>query len=543
MQPTETKPHETILNEHVPLSQTRLWDYQRNFYLKQGINAWANKVPFYITSNPYIANSYANIIIRFLQDCRNQNHLDAAVPFYIVEIGAGSGTFAFHLLKRLSELKELLSVDTHFTYVMTDMVQENIDFWRTHESFQAFIASGRLDFAYFDAEISTDIFLLESKITLDARKNTGRKNPFVFIANYCFDSLRHDVFEISGNRLSEGLCTLTTDDTNLSEDGVHELSAIRLAFDFKEMQLPYYQDEILNRLLHHYTNPASDQYLSFPVGALQCICHLSAISDGRFLMISSDKGFSKHLDIYQKDIPQIVFHDNCFSLSVNFDVISEYFLHTGGDSFKQFTEQSLTTCAFVSGFSFSRLQETSLALETCLNAFGHSTINNLFLNYNFTNNLSTIESILPFLGAIRWDTGAFNHCRVIIVNQIRSGNARTSDIADLKEKMSRIESNFYMLPKAVDTFFDIGVFYQETMEFTLAIDYYKKSIHYFGEKDISLYNMGLCHYFLKQPAEAIHCFIEALKHNPKYIMARGWISYIESVSQLSTASPPPGPAV
>jgi hypothetical protein len=43
--------------------------------------------------------------------------------------------------------------------------------------------------------------------------------------------------------------------------------------------------------------------------------------------------------------------------------------------------------------------------------------------------------------------------------------------------------------------------------------------------------MGLCHYFLKQPEEAVKNFTAALKHTPDYIMARGWISQIASEAE------------
>ena len=527
MEPVAADATEIILDENIPFSRSTIWEYQRDFYFQQNINAWARKVPFYITSNPYIANSYATVIIRFIQDCRKNNEMDPGKPFYVVELAAGSGTFSFYLIKRLFELRRSLAVNVRLVYVMTDLVEQNINYWRQHKAFQSFIDTGELDFAHFDAEASTEISLLNSGITLQPEKSKSKKNPFVFIANYCFDSLRTDVFRILDNKLLEGLCKLTTERSNLKEGKVDELNKVKVAFSFEEASLPYYQHDVLNKILLHYLSTAEGQYISFPIGSLMCIKSLMEIAGNRLLLISSDKGYSKHLEHHQSEAPGIVFHDNCFSVSVNFDAFKQYFKLSGGDSFNQFTEQALTTCAFTSGFKFSALQETSLALHTSLNAFGHSTINSLFLNYNFTSNLSDIESILPFLGAIGWDAGAFNSCRDIIVNQIRNGYARISDLEDLKEKMSQIEENVYMLPQAIDTFFDIGLFYQETLQHALALAYYEKSIRHFGEKDVTLYNMGLCYHFMKKPNEAIEKFSQALVHNPSYILARGWISQIQ----------------
>jgi tetratricopeptide (TPR) repeat protein len=528
MEEIKTTDGEVIIDECVPFSQSKLWDFQRSFYFNESINAWTEKVPFYVTSNPYIANSYAHFTIRFIQDCLKNKSLDPKLPFYIVELGAGSGTFSFYLLNRILELKKLLSIDIKLVYVMTDLIQSNIDFWMNHEGFQPFVDLEQLDFACFDAEESTEIELIRSGVKIRQDESNTTKNPFIFIANYCFDSLRHDVFQVSNNKIYEGLCRSTTPIENFHNGRVKQLDKVGLEFEYHEISLPYYQHESLNELLLHYAQTTDNQYISFPIGSLMCIKTLKGLSNDKLLLISSDKGFSKHLEIYQSEEPELVFHDNCFSMSVNFDIIGQYFKFLGGDNFYQFTEQSLTTCAFLSGYKFDEMHETSLALETYLNSFGHTTINNLFLNEDFTNTFTSIESILPLLGASKWDVRVFNSCLEVLVSQVRAGYARISDIEDLKEKMPIIEHNFYKYPNTVDTFFDIGLFYQETMNYEDSLNYYEKSLSHFGEKENTLYNMGLCYYFLEQPEKAIIKFTQALKYNPDHLMARGWISKIES---------------
>jgi len=56
------KENTTILEQDRPLSQSVLWNFQREFYKREGMEAWNWQVPFYVTSNPYIANSYASLI-------------------------------------------------------------------------------------------------------------------------------------------------------------------------------------------------------------------------------------------------------------------------------------------------------------------------------------------------------------------------------------------------------------------------------------------------------------------------------------------------
>jgi hypothetical protein len=122
-----------VLEPPTPLSASKLWRWQRGFYEREGIAAWAGKIPFYITSNPAIADSYAQILIRLLQDRSRTETVDPAEPFFVVELGAGHGAFGFHALRRLLELREALGLaHVPLVYVMTDFVQRNVDFWRSH---------------------------------------------------------------------------------------------------------------------------------------------------------------------------------------------------------------------------------------------------------------------------------------------------------------------------------------------------------------------------------------------------------------------------
>jgi len=180
------------LKQKVRLSQTNLWQKQGDFYQKQGINAWNGKVPFYATSNPSIANSYAHIIVTFMQELKAQNKLTEE-PIYIVEFGCGSGTFSFYLLQRLAELKQSLGkLLPAFVYVMSDIVIDNIEFWEKHEAFQPYINEGLLNFAQFDLAQDKALKLRRHSIALDEQS----KSQYVFIANYLFDTLAHDVYKI-----------------------------------------------------------------------------------------------------------------------------------------------------------------------------------------------------------------------------------------------------------------------------------------------------------------------------------------------------------
>ena len=95
-----------VIEKNRRLADSILWKLQREYFERQGIEAWRQgTVPHYITSNPFIAGAYARLVSGFLRDCTSGTRcLATGQPVYIVEIGAGSGRFAYHFLKNFRKL-------------------------------------------------------------------------------------------------------------------------------------------------------------------------------------------------------------------------------------------------------------------------------------------------------------------------------------------------------------------------------------------------------------------------------------------------------
>src|SRR3990167_830099 len=182
------------LDKDQRFSKACLWQLMRDYYAKQGIKAWIEDVPFYITSNPFIAMAYANIVVSFIFNWI-QKHPDAKhQPFYILELGTGTGQFSFYLLRMILRLlKDLQVDDVQIRYVMTDFAQETIDFWLQHDAFKPFVEKGVLDFAKFDLSTNVLPVLHVNQVKLDKEVV---QNPLIVIANYIFDTLPCDIFEV-----------------------------------------------------------------------------------------------------------------------------------------------------------------------------------------------------------------------------------------------------------------------------------------------------------------------------------------------------------
>jgi len=140
------------------LSESILWKLQEKFYATAGIEAW-QKIPFYPTSNAFIGEVYAELILAFLLDYHSR--LEMNEPLYIVELATGTGTFSFYLLKELLAKKAYFSglKDLKLRYVMTDFAEKIVSEWEGKEQLAEFRDSGVLDFAIFRPEDQSSLSL------------------------------------------------------------------------------------------------------------------------------------------------------------------------------------------------------------------------------------------------------------------------------------------------------------------------------------------------------------------------------------------------
>src|SRR5215217_5654324 len=172
------------LEENQRLSRSLLWRLQRNYFEQQGIDAWSSgAVPHHITSSPFIADAYARVVMGFLRDWST---LDCVQPVHIVELGSGSGRFAYSFLKKFLNLhRNSILKAIPIRYVMTDFTTRNLEYWSTHPWLRPFIKEGSLDFARFDLESDVQFELLGSGEILST---ATLSNPLIVISNYVFDS-------------------------------------------------------------------------------------------------------------------------------------------------------------------------------------------------------------------------------------------------------------------------------------------------------------------------------------------------------------------
>src|SRR5215471_18021477 len=134
-------PPSVLLESDVPLSRSVIWRLQRDFYVQRGLKAWTeDRVPEFITNNPFIAEIYARIVFSFLRDCGER-------PLRILELGAATGKFCYLFLRHLTELLRAEGVDRGTVrYCMTDCAEPLVESWRGNKYLAEFVHTGNLEF-------------------------------------------------------------------------------------------------------------------------------------------------------------------------------------------------------------------------------------------------------------------------------------------------------------------------------------------------------------------------------------------------------------
>jgi SAM-dependent MidA family methyltransferase len=190
----------TVIESNKRLSESCIWETQKNYYIDKGIDAWSESVPFYITSNAFIANQYAKVIVSFISDWVNKNPKSAKHPFPILELGAGTGQLSYYICMEIQSLLVARSLEhLKITYIVSDISKKNLDFIREHPVVQELIEEGLMVFSCFDAE--NDQQILTHPAPGEKQESIAIKNPLVSISNYVLDSLTADVFFVKDGQL------------------------------------------------------------------------------------------------------------------------------------------------------------------------------------------------------------------------------------------------------------------------------------------------------------------------------------------------------
>lgn len=514
------------LEENQRLSRSLLWDIQQKFFAQQGIKAWREGVvPHYITSNTFIADSYAKVVFGFMRDCRAVAEgaaepafapLNPDEPVYIVELGCGHGRFAYHFLKKFHTLhRQSVLRDVPYRYIMTDSTEANVEFWHTHESLQPFLDEDILDIAMFDPQHESELKLVHSGRNLSAGTV---HNPMVFIANYFFDSIPMDVFYIKDGILYENLVSVTSSQEEPDPTNPEILSRMAVTYKHVQIDTDYYDEPEWNPILQRYRQRLADTAFLFPTGPLECIRNLQQLSGGRMMIISADQGDCREDELQGRQEINIALHGS-FSLRVNYHAISQYVLKQQGLTLLPgHHPASLNISAFLFGSPAGNYSETRQAYEQSIEMAGPDDFYTFRKCFQESCENISIEQLLAFLRYSGWDANIF----IIYFSTLikRLGDVGDTQKREIYAAIRQAWSNYYHLGESLDVPFHLGTLLCQMCYYREALEFFGHSLRLYGQSPGTECNMAVCYEGLRDMDKARACVQRALELEPDFEPAR-----------------------
>lgn len=501
------------MNNYYRLSKSPIWNIQKNYYKKLGIETWGKAmVPFVATTNSFVANSYAQTISAYISDIQMNN--PNALPVNIVELGVGHGRFSFMLIKALYELYKGYEI-MPFRYIMTDIAWVSVDAWSTHEKLKPFIEAGILDFAIFDVVEQKDTNLVLSNNSFE---QTIKDKPLVIVANFIFDVLPFDLFKVKNDEIFQ--CSVAVEmDNGISLDDEPE-KVIKNTI-LKQKYIPitkdYYEDEKLNKLLNYYKKNITDSVVQIPYSSIKTIDYFRVLSKENLWLIGEEA--STRLEELDGNSNTGIKEEGSFTVRVNLHAVMQYIKDENNIFLSSdFPDSRFDSYAIISNTNNVDHTMTKNAFINSQVLFGPRSFFRFFVSLSRSKAELSDDGILSLLELSKYDPYIVRRFNNEILN------------ACLKTRGFKKEALKYALIKTWDNYYEIGEDYKYAYfigRMLKRLDAYSEAILFFnraleqnkGEDYKTYYWMGMASLDLKNINDAKGYFKMSIKLNNTYLVA------------------------
>ena len=491
------------------LSHSKLWEIQRNYFHTKGIDAWKGEVPFYVSSNSFIANNYASLILKLIQQVKLNSSNGEVPAFHIIELGAGTGKFSFYFLNAFLNMLQLSEVPVKFCYTLTDFSEKIISSIQDNHSFKELKSrlgtSHQIECVVWDFEAAQQSIIKPGYTP-------------IIIANYVFDCIKQDKFNTQNGVLHEVQIALNNRYLKFDANAPKTLKDL----EFKESNLAiepseYYEDAKLNTVLQYYAlNLKSGTEFCLPVGAFNFI---NLLDDNQpYYLLVGDKGLSEIQDFEAANRRELMSYDGCYSFLLNFNALNQYVDLKGGAYLG--TEYVYTFGVHLYGNSLSKNIIHSLKhdFNETISRFGPKEYLSVCQEYQASCYRFKLESIVYFIKLSNYDPDAYGviHDRLIeLIPAITEYNKPNILLA-----LQKVEKNIYVLGTAFDTYNLLGIFYQLAGDLDKAEKLFQQSIDVLGPSAPTHHNLGILYTKKKERTTAIMHFEKSLEIEQKNSVAK-----------------------
>lgn len=487
------------------LSSARLWSLQREYFEREGPRAWeSNTVPSYVTCNPTLAWAYAHVLLAMLRD--EQAHRDANEPLEIIELGAGSGRFAFLLLRALDQLlPRTRFAGLPVRYIATDFTERNVRAWESHPALRTYLDRGALDTAVFDLACDPTLVLRNAGRTITPASLRSR---VAVIANYVFDSVPADVLRFERGAVFERL---------VEHDPDAPLDAIALRWSSRDTTDAPFDVPALDALVRTYAATLDEATVVLPTVALSAIERVARWSQRGALVLAADHGPCTLHSLRGSGDPTLLHHGSV-SLATNFHAIGAYARARGGDAVLPSHAPTYLTVG-ACWLDDAALEHTRLAIDEWCARSGPDDAYALRKQLRAVVDAMPIEHALALVRASRWDPSTMMDALPALWRAQPTAPVATLDA--VIDAIARCADNVFTLASERDVLFELALLAYGCGDHGLAITLFERSSREHGPDARTQWNIGLCHFAMGAIERATERFAEAARVEPGFVPAGG----------------------
>jgi len=534
-----------LIEDKARLSESHIFELLREFYLELGIKAFQKStlVPTFLTSNNFIARQYARLILGTLHDILHGDvvEVNRSEPVYIMELGAGSAKLSYLILRYLFEWEDQWPsspLQVPFKFIITDLVESNVEYCRNHRCFAEFIQKGVCDFAILDAEYDHSITLLGPPGSAKQKPIRFFNNPVIFVANYFFDSLPHDAFRMQSGVLEE--CLLTMKSENSWEPDLRDYNLFKrcnLSWHY-QLAIPETRytgrlkdlGEILEWYALTFGEENTDASFHIPVGPFICLQLCRQLSGDRFVVISGDKCSTQEPEFYGLRDPYLAFNSSfsTFSLTANLHALLLWCDQKGG--FAQCTTwlEGYKTCFFGMGFDESKMNQSLLAFDD-INSYGPEAFSTIQRTIKKDISDIDLKMIMFLLRMSCHDSSVFYKFHPQIFEKMNlARNFPERVIEDLLQDLMRVYEYHYPLNPDKDVTSIISTILVTLKHYSQAVPILLDSIIDYGATAAKSARLGLVLFNINELQHAKEAFDVALSLDPNHQDSLNGLQFVKA---------------
>lgn len=484
------------MEQPTPLSQLDIWQHQRQFYAQNGIESWKDQVPFYATSNAYIAHTYVSLIVSFIQD---RHHQGLVEPITIVELGAGCGQLSYLILHQLTHHTAISNHDWH--YVMTDAATGVVDFWQSHLGFQSYITDNQLSMLAWEI----------GKVCPPSIIQAGQSGALIVVANYIFDSLPADIYHIEDEVLSP---------VYVASDVAHKQCSV----DFSDITLSFHVQPSIepnDPVLSFYRRTLLSSTILYPQSSIDLLAELKVVAKHGCLVITSDKAYVDIDELDYLDAPELTPHAGCFSLMVNFDALNRWCITQGGFAKMPSCRSGLKTGLLALNLVADNYPALANTAHQVIEGMSPGQYLDIYRHVHKKINQVSLDTCASYLALSQYDPTLFLHLYRHIMDSLDGADLLTVNY--LMRQIDHVAKQFYWMPYQDDCWFLLGVLCHQLKRYPDAIKYYQQSLLYYPAVFGVYFNLGICQANCHLTQDAVKSFKKALALDPADARTQDWL--------------------